>query len=156
ELFDCRLSAVGEPLLSPWGQPAGSRAAAQGRRQGGAPHRPRQRDDPGRTGGAGADRHRARIRGRAVGWDGPWSDRDQEHLDEAAAAAAASLVMPAVFPDDIEVQVFATTAGATLVAAIELVSPGNKDREEARRAFAAKCAGYLTRGVGLVVVDVVT
>ena len=41
-------------------------------------------------------------------------------------------------------------------AAIELVSPGNKDRPEARRAFAAKCAGYLTAGVGLVVVDIVT
>jgi hypothetical protein len=42
------------------------------------------------------------------------------------------------------------------VAAIELVSPGNKDRPEVRRAFSAKCAAYLTRGVGLVVVDVVT
>jgi hypothetical protein len=54
------------------------------------------------------------------------------------------------------VQVFSTSAGATLVAAIELVSPGNKDRPDTRRAFAAKCASYLTAGVGLVVVDVVT
>src|SRR5437016_1849292 len=38
------------------------------------------------------------------------------------------LVLPTVFPDDIEVRVFATVTGATLVAAIELVSPGNKDR----------------------------
>ncbi len=68
----------------------------------------------------------------------------------------ATLAMPAVFPDDIEVQVFATTTGASLVAAIELVSPGNKDRPEARQAFAAKCVSYLTRGIGLVVVDVVT
>src|SRR6266545_3700208 len=45
------------------------------------------------------------------------------------------LVMPTVFPDDIEVQVFTTTTGASLVAAIELVRPGNKDRPEARRAF---------------------
>ena len=30
--------------------------------------------------------------------------------------------MPTLFPDDIEVQVFATTTGATLVGAIELVS----------------------------------
>jgi hypothetical protein len=67
-----------------------------------------------------------------------------------------SLVMPAVFPDDIEVQVFATATGATLVAAIELVSPGNKDRPETRRAFAAKCVSYLTRGIGLIVVDIVT
>jgi hypothetical protein len=55
-----------------------------------------------------------------------------------------------------EVQVFATTSGSTLVAAIELVSPANKDRVEARQAFAAKCVSYLTRGIGLIVVDVVT
>ena len=61
-----------------------------------------------------------------------------------------------MFPDDIEVQVFATVTGATLVGAIELVSPGNKDRPETRRAFAAKCVSYLTRGIGLIVVDIVT
>src|SRR3954454_4644152 len=37
------------------------------------------------------------------------------------APPATDLVLPAVFPDDIEVQVFATSTGATLVAAIELV-----------------------------------
>src|SRR5439155_12830290 len=65
-------------------------------------------------------------------------------------------VMPALFPDDFEVQVFSSVAGPTLVAAIELVSPGNKDRDEARRAFVAKCAAYLQRGIGLIVVDIVT
>jgi hypothetical protein len=69
---------------------------------------------------------------------------------------ATALVLPTVFPDDIEVQVFATVTGATLVGAIELVSPGNKDRPETRRAFAAKCVAYLTRGIGLVIVDIVT
>ena len=72
------------------------------------------------------------------------------------APPATDLVLPTVFPDDIEVQVFATVTGATLVAAIDLVSPGNKDRQEARQAFAAKCVGYLTRGIGLIVVDIVT
>jgi hypothetical protein len=66
------------------------------------------------------------------------------------------LVMPAVFPDEIEIQVFRQSGGATLVGAIELVSPGNKDRPEARRAFAAKCASYLQAGLGLLVVDVVS
>jgi hypothetical protein len=66
------------------------------------------------------------------------------------------LILPIVFPDDIEVQVFATATGASLVGAIELVSPGNKDRPETRRAFAAKCVAYLTRGIGLIVVDIVT
>jgi hypothetical protein len=72
------------------------------------------------------------------------------------APPAPVAVMPAIFPDDFEVQVFSSAAGPTLVAAIELVSPGNKDRHEARRAFAAKCAAYLQRGVGLMIVDIVT
>jgi hypothetical protein len=67
-----------------------------------------------------------------------------------------ALVMPALFPDDIEVQVYSSEGGPTLVAAVELISPGNKDRDETRRAFAAKCAGYLHRGIGLITVDVVT
>jgi uncharacterized protein DUF4058 len=65
-------------------------------------------------------------------------------------------VIPAVFPDEFEVQVFDTSGGITLVAAVELFSPGNKDRSETRRAFAAKCASYLQQGIGLVIVDVVT
>lgn len=64
--------------------------------------------------------------------------------------------MPAAFPDTFEVRVFNTTAGLTLVAVIELVSPGNKDRPAERRAFAAKCAGFLAQGVSLIVMDVVT
>lgn len=65
-------------------------------------------------------------------------------------------VFPALFSDDFEVRVFSSVAGPNLVAAIELVSPGNKDRDETRRAFAAKCAAYLQRGIGLIVVDIVT
>ena len=74
----------------------------------------------------------------------------------AWAPPATSLVLPTIFPDEIEVQVYSTVTGAQLVAAIELVSPGNKDRPETRQAFAAKCVGYLTRGIGLIVVDMVT
>lgn len=77
-------------------------------------------------------------------------------LAPAWAPPKTDLILPTVFPDDIEVQVFTTTTGATLVAAIELVSPGNKDRPETRQAFAAKCVNYLTRGIGLMVVDIVT
>jgi hypothetical protein len=66
------------------------------------------------------------------------------------------LAMPAVFPDEFEVLVYVEEGGLNLVAAVELVSPGNKDRDESRRAFAAKCASYLHQGVGLVIVDVVT
>jgi hypothetical protein len=66
------------------------------------------------------------------------------------------LLMPAVFPDEIEVQIIQRSGGPTLVGAIELISPRNKDRSEARRAFAAKCAAYLQVGIGLLIVDVVT
>jgi hypothetical protein len=64
--------------------------------------------------------------------------------------------MPGVFPDTFEVRVFATTSGLTLVAAIELISPSNKDRAEERRAFATKCASYLYQGISLVLIDIVT
>ncbi|HZV04073.1 MAG TPA: DUF4058 family protein [Gemmataceae bacterium] len=71
-------------------------------------------------------------------------------------AATQVLFMPAVFPDEIEVQIIHNSGGPTLVGAIELVSPRNKDRPEARRAFAAKCLAYLQSGVGLLIVDIVT
>ncbi len=64
--------------------------------------------------------------------------------------------MPMVFPDSIETLVYSSEAGPRLVAAVELVSPANKDRPETRRAFAAKCATYLQDGVGMIVVDIVT
>jgi len=69
---------------------------------------------------------------------------------------APTLTMPAVFPVGFEVRVFSTTSGPTLVAAIELISPANKDRPETRRAFAAKCASYLYQGISLIIVDIVT
>ncbi len=68
----------------------------------------------------------------------------------------ATMSMPAIFPDSMEVLVLSTTGGPTLVAAVEFVSPGNKDRADARRAFAGKCANYLQQGVGVIVVDIVT
>ena len=64
--------------------------------------------------------------------------------------------LPAVFPDSVEVLIYADEGGAILAAAVELASPGNKDRPETREAFVAKCASYLQQGVGLAIVDVVT
>jgi hypothetical protein len=43
-----------------------------------------------------------------------------------------------------------------LRAAVELVSPANKDRAGSRRTFAAKCAGYLQHGIAVVIIDIVT
>jgi hypothetical protein len=72
------------------------------------------------------------------------------------APPATATVMTVLFPDEVEVQVLGSSAGLNLVAAIELISPGNKDRPEARRLFVSKCAAYLQTGVGLLIVDVVT
>jgi Protein of unknown function (DUF4058) len=70
--------------------------------------------------------------------------------------ATAPLILPAAFPPTATVEIVTTEGSRTLVAAVELVSPANKDRAVKRRLFAAKCATYLGRGVGLIVVDVVT
>lgn len=72
------------------------------------------------------------------------------------APPAPAMVMSGIYPDSFEVRIYNDRGGARLVAAIELVSPSNKDRPEHRRVFTAKCANYLAQGVGLVVVDIVT
>jgi hypothetical protein len=69
---------------------------------------------------------------------------------------AAKVTLPAVFPETYEVRVLTAEGAASLVAVLELISPGNKDRPEARRHFAIKCASYLNAGVAVILVDVVT
>jgi hypothetical protein len=68
---------------------------------------------------------------------------------------AAEAVFPAVFPDTFEIRVLSTDTGPKLVAAIELISPGNKDRPTERRAFATKVASYLYQGISVIIVDIV-
>jgi hypothetical protein len=69
---------------------------------------------------------------------------------------------PVVLPIDFsgletfEIRIYDLDRTRTLVAAVELVSPGNKDRPENRRAFLDKCAAYLREGVSVVIVDIVT
>ena len=58
--------------------------------------------------------------------------------------------------DEYEVRVYDTRRGRRLVAAIELISPANKDRPEHRTQFTSKCAALLRQGVSVVLVDVVT
>jgi hypothetical protein len=72
----------------------------------------------------------------------------------APPAADGSLAV--VFPDTFEVRVLAMDTGPKLVGAIELISPGNKDRPAERRAFATKCASYLYQGISVIIVDIVT
>src|SRR5207237_9304687 len=74
------------------------------------------------------------------------------------APSRPTLRMPlAATPSDVfEVQVLDDSEGPRLVAAIELVSPANKDRAAHRNQFAVKCASYLHVQVAVVVVDAVT
>ena len=58
--------------------------------------------------------------------------------------------------DVYEVRVYDEKRHCRLVAAVEIVSPANKDRPEHRHAFIAKCTGLLREGVCVVIVDVVT
>lgn len=55
-----------------------------------------------------------------------------------------------------EVLVFDQSRGRLLVAAVEIVSPANKDRRQNRRAFVSKCAALLQQGVCVSIVDLVT
>jgi hypothetical protein len=55
-----------------------------------------------------------------------------------------------------EVLLFDESRGRQLVAAVEIVSPANKDRDESRHALVAKCAELLRRRVCVSIVDVVT
>ncbi len=69
-------------------------------------------------------------------------------------APAPVLTFSPQYPDEFEVQIRDTKNGMTLVAAIEVVSPANKDREETRAKLVSKCIGYLQ--IGVVLVDPVT
>jgi len=77
----------------------------------------------------------------------------------AAWTATAPVLSVETDPPDeyeYEVRIFDLERERTLVAAIELVSPANKDRAESRQAFVAKCAALLRKGVAMSVVDLVT
>lgn len=93
--------------------------------------------------------------------DGP----SRPGLETAAAGGVAisspprpTLTLEADLPDqdEYEVRIFDAERGRRLVAAIEIVSPSNKDRPESRRVFVAKLAALLQRGVCVSIVDLVT
>jgi Protein of unknown function (DUF4058) len=90
---------------------------------------------------------------------------DTSRLSTEGGAATAvwappkpSATVPVAFSENdlFEVQVIRRFGGAHLRAAVELVSPSNKDRPTSRRAFVVKCASYLHQAVAVVVIDVVT
>ena len=58
--------------------------------------------------------------------------------------------------DVYEVRIYDSRRHRRLVAAVEIVSPSNKDRPETRTAFVSKVAALLDQGICLSIVDVVT
>jgi len=81
-----------------------------------------------------------------------------EPVPQSWAPPAPGLALAVELPlaDGVEVQVFADDGDPRLAAAVELLSPRNKDRPQSRQAFAVKCVGYLQQGSSVVVVDTVT
>ena len=71
-----------------------------------------------------------------------------------STASAGATDPPA--PDEYEVLVHDSEGGRRLVAAVEIVSPANKDRPEHRRAFVARCAVLLQQLVSVTILDLVT
>jgi Protein of unknown function (DUF4058) len=67
-----------------------------------------------------------------------------------------SVVTDLPAPDEYAVHVFDAKRNSRLVAAIEIISPANKDRPEHRRAFVAKCAALLQQHVSVMMIDLVT
>ena len=92
-------------------------------------------------------------------WDGlygAWATAVAFHLNNGDVLPAGYFAMPLLQGGGFETQVLRNFGGPQLRAAIELVSPSNKDRPASRRAFADKCAGYLRRGASVIVIDIVT
>ncbi len=58
--------------------------------------------------------------------------------------------------DEYEVRIYDTQRHRRLVAAVEIVSPANKDRPEHRRVFVAKCEALLRQRVSVAIVNLVT
>jgi hypothetical protein len=58
--------------------------------------------------------------------------------------------------DEFAVLVYDSRRARRLVAAVEIVSPANKDGPESRELFVAKCAALLQKRVSIVMVDLVT
>lgn len=62
----------------------------------------------------------------------------------------------ALITDVVEVEIYSDSVTPTLMGAIEIVSPANKDRASHRQAFVSKCASLLHQGVCVLIVDIVT
>ena len=83
-------------------------------------------------------------------------DPSDAALEWKAASPTVLLETDELTPPEYEVRVYDQRHSRRLVAAVEIVSPRNKDRPEARAAFVSKCHAFLYQEVCVVIVDPVT
>jgi hypothetical protein len=72
------------------------------------------------------------------------------------AAPTLTLATELADVDEYEVRIYDGERARRLVAAVEIVSPSNKDRPESRTQFVTRCAALLRQEVCVIVVDLVT
>jgi hypothetical protein len=87
-----------------------------------------------------------------AGWDDPRETNLQWSPSTPAVLLEAEMPVPAEY----EVRIYDRHDEFKLVAAIELVSPSNKDRPESRQTFVNKCETLLKKDVCVLIVDLVT
>jgi hypothetical protein len=75
---------------------------------------------------------------------------------EVYAPPATELAMPTTFPNEYKIEVRDTLKASRVIGVIELVSEANKKEASERIKFAAKCLNLLDKGIGLVVIDIIT
>jgi hypothetical protein len=87
-----------------------------------------------------------------------WSSGSSGPATATVAPPAPTLVVESNLGEqyEYEVLVYDQDRGRVLVAAVEIVSPANKDRPENRRALVAKCAALIQQHVCVSLVDLVT
>jgi hypothetical protein len=94
-------------------------------------------------------------------------DLDSRESESVVIVEGSTALLTAVSPtltveadlseqDVYEVQIYDTERGRRLVAAIEIVSPSNKDRPESRETFIGKVASLLQKDICVSIIDLVT
>ncbi|MGL6072663.1 MAG: DUF4058 family protein [Fimbriiglobus sp.] len=86
----------------------------------------------------------------------PGMDLGEGGVATLTSAPTLTIQTELIGPDEYEVRVYDAARERRLVAAIEIVSPANKDRPESRDQFVSKVAGLLQQRVCVSIIDLVT
>ena len=86
----------------------------------------------------------------------PGEDTGEGGVATLTAAPTLTIQTDLIGPDEYEVRIYDASRERRLVAAIEIVSPSNKDSPESREQFVSKIAALLKQRVCVSIVDLVT